>query len=218
MTNLFGRLISGAEVERRIAAFIRDVDEDAGGSWLETYFGEVARVEGYVERGEHLERPLDVVPASDLDRWPESQLPILVVVSPGILGKPERMGNGSYRAPYSIQLAPIVSADWEGSTRRLAQAHALACRALVLQHKSMGGLADEVEWLGERYDAIAFPETRTLQAGMVAFTVWVPDSVTDLGGPVAPLPTPEVDPGAWPEATLVDVTVDAKSITEDVQS
>jgi hypothetical protein len=202
-TNVFGPSVSGATVERRIAEFVEP--------FLNDYIAEAERIDGWAT-GE-IERPLSVVPASNLDRWPEDQLPVLVVVSPGITGTPERRGDGSYRAVFGVQFAPVVSADTEANTRRLAQAHALAMRLLVVQHGGLGGIASDVRWIGESYDAIPFEQTRTLQAGLVAFNVGVEAVASEAYGLPEPLPDPQT-PGQWPEATVVDTKVDSIAITE----
>jgi hypothetical protein len=198
---VLGPAVSATTVEQRIADFVEP--------FLPDYFA-LAEREGGWDRGE-IERPLSIVPASRLDRWPETQLPVLIVVCPGPTERPERRGDGSYRAKFSVQFAPVVSADSETNTRRLAQAHAFAMRMLVIQHKSFGGFADESAWLGETFDEIPFEQTRTVQAGAVLFEVAVPNVGSEGFGLREPSADPDA-PGEWPEATVVDTVVDSYAI------
>lgn len=214
--NLYGPIITGGLVERGVRDFLVEPRGTFNRSWLDAYLGEIERVEGY-DPGS-IERPKGVVTSAEFEKWPEDQLPVILVISPGIGPDPIRRGDSAYEATWTVAVAPIVSDQGDVETRRLALAYAAAVRSAMLQHKSLGGFASNLVWRGEGYNDLPFDDARTLGAGRVIFDVTVADVVREQAGPVEPPADPTVDPGPWPDATAVDTTAHPIPITEAVNA
>jgi hypothetical protein len=210
--NLFGPIVTGDDVERAIAAFLRDPQPN-GHSWLDTYLGELERHAGYAPG--QIQRPKGVVTRSELETWPEDQLPVIVVVSPALAARPSQRA-GAYQATWAVAVAPVVSDVDEPGTRRLSHTYVAAVRLAMLQHGSLGGFAESVEWIDERTDDTAFADTRSIMAGRVVFEVTVGNVARRSDGPLVPLPDPAVDPGPWPDVSATPVDVSIVPITEEV--
>lgn len=204
VANLFERIVTGRQVERAVGDHLEQ--------WMHTYLREIERdAERPVGQ---IRRPRGYFAFSELDKWPEESTPCIVIVSPGLIDEPTRRGNSSYEATWGVGVVPVVSSTDEINTRDLALDYTAAVRAAVMQHKSLGGFASGVTWRGENYDVVPFEASRALGAGQVAFGVTVENVLTEQAGPVEPLPDPTIDPGPWPDATIIDTTVDNRPITE----
>lgn len=204
MTNVFGPIVTGADVEAAALATLQ--------LWMTTYLAEIERQTG---RSPHALPPIrswEII--DDLARWPEDQVPAIVLASPGLAGEPQKGGDGTYQATWHLIVAVIASGRDRGSSRSLAQAYGAAVRTLLLQQPSLGGFATAVEWIGERYDVLTSEVARTLAGGRLEFTVDVDDVVSIAGAPLHPDPEPDpyVDPGDWPTVVEADVTLEARSL------
>jgi hypothetical protein len=179
------------------------------------YVREVERQEGR-EPGS-LATPRGYIAASQFQHWPEDQLPVVVVVSPGFARPPRTAGDGRVRAYFSIGAGVIVSAARREAARENGQLYAAAMRALVMQNESLDGFATGVELLDEDYSDFPFISTRTLMSARVVFVVAVDDVVTvglGTGGPWGPPidPPNPVDPPEWPRVR--EALVDVRSVPE----
>jgi hypothetical protein len=198
---IFGRIVSANDVEQAVLATLK--------KWSSTYIAELERQHGYTA-GE-LQRVRGWVLAPTFDKWPEDQLPGVLVVSPGLIPPPMRDGDGTYRATWSVDVGCCCSARDQQRSHELAQMFVAAHKAIVLQRPSLGGFATACKWMNESYDALAYDDTRSLYAGYATFAIEVANVVTTLAGPTStddPL-TPDTDPWAdWPEVETVDVDVE----------
>jgi hypothetical protein len=198
---IFGRIISGADVEDWCEQLIR--------TWISTYLAEKERQDG-LEAGA-LPRPRGwVIAGGPVNKWPEDQLPTILLASVGIPAIPRKGGDGRYRARFDIRVSSIVSAATERDSRRLAHRYTAALRALFTQRPSLDGHADGVDWAAEDYDVLAYDDQRTLGVSTVALFVEVDDVTTAGSGPVTP--TAPLDPAItpwpdWPQVQTVDVDV-----------
>lgn len=209
-TNQFGNAISGGIVERAVADSLK--------IWMNTYLGEAERLEGY--EPDTLERPLGIVTRSEFEKWPEEQVPVILVVSGGLAEAPIRRTDGSYDAKWGVSIASICSAgDPDGfgqdATRRMSLAYALATRLAIGQHKMLksdtypDGFANGSWWTDESYHDLPSITERAMGAARVTFAIGVDSVMTEYAGPRTPLTDPGIDPGNWPGATqppLVGVT------------
>lgn len=213
--NIFGKVVTGAMVERAVVDFLTAEDEETGGNWFATALGEIERVEG-LEPGS-VQTPLGVVTSSDFEKWPEDQLPVILVISPGLVRPPVRRGRASLSMTWAVGVAGIVADTTPESSRRLGQVYAAAASLAIMTHRSLGGFATGgTVQMDERYDDIDFGDGRTIGAGRCVFYVTVEDARSTAGGPPRPLPEPGTDPGPWPDVTETSITVEPKPITEDV--
>jgi hypothetical protein len=199
--SVHGRIVAGAEVERAAIAVLR--------AHVPAYLREVERQYGR-EPGK-LQPPRGYILASQFEKWPEDQLPVVVVISPGLAGPPQRFGDGRVLARWGLAAGVIVSASSIERTRENALLHVAAVRAVIAQWESLDGFTQGVEWTDESYDELPFSDTRTLFAAQALFTVTVGDVVTYGGGPGGRYPylppggQRPTDPPEWPRAKSADV-------------
>jgi hypothetical protein len=218
VANVFGPVVTLRTVEQGMASFLR--------TWFLDYLDEVEREEGYAP-GE-IERPRGIPIASEFDKWPETQIPCLLVLSAGLAGPPQRQGDGSYTTDWQIGIAPIVKSIDEQETRNLASAYTAAVRMAVMQHQGLEGLGRVLRWRDETYDGGPLERRRTMAVGRFVCDVQIDRTVIDTGptepsnppiDPGDPPPDPSPDPGPWPDVQLpADVGVTLKRPTETVRS
>lgn len=209
-TNTFGPIVDPDAVEQAVQAVLAD--------YLPFYLGELERIKGY--ETDAIARPAGIITASEFAKWPEDQLPLVMVVSPGLEGKPTKTPAGAYEAAWSITVAAIVADVDELSTRRLMGAYAAAIRACIVQHKGLrstanpDGFAQFTAWLGESYSDIPFVDSRALDSCRVVFSVGVQDVVKVAAGPrTIPATSPGTDPGPYPQVSGVDIDVELEPLT-----
>jgi hypothetical protein len=203
---IFGRIVSGADVETWCADTVR--------KWMSTYLAEKERQDGMAAGA--LQRPRAIVTVPSFEKWPEDQLPAIMLISVGLADSPEMHGDGVYTARWDMALACVCSARTEAESHAMAQRYMAALRALFLQRPSLGGNADGTTWLGESYDSLPYEDTRSLAAGMAQFVVQVEDVSSARAGPLTPDEPldPDTDPWAeWPLVQESDVEVD---VVDDV--
>lgn len=197
---IFGPLVTGADVERWALDTLKTYTPD--------YLAWAERATGRAPRS--IAQPRSWVTAADAERWPEEALPCVLLLSPGLADEPTREGRGAYTATFGLGLAVIVQDSTRSKVDELAKLYTAALRTILLQHPSLGGHADAVEWADERYDSVPVEgKRRQLAAGQAVFRVAVPN-VAATGGPRAPSAdpyTPQPDP---PQVATTEVVVEAK--------
>lgn len=205
---IFKPIITRQEVELRVTNTLKD--------WIDTYLAEVERQNGLDVR--QLPRPRSYSRRNEFDHWPEEQIPAVIVVSPGLVGRPVANGSGEFRGQWGVGVAVIAEGQDVNNTRDLVGYYTAAIRALILQRPSLGGFAMGVTWEDERYDDISDIDVgRTLASGQVVFQVEVEGIVSTKAGPVTP-DTPPVDPPpvspTWPIATQVTADVELEDLND----
>lgn len=201
--SIFGRIVTGADVEQAALASLK--------KWSSTYLAELERQHGLAE-GE-LPRVRSWTTSPSLDKFPEDQLPAVVLISVGLAPPPEMTGGSVYNARWLLSIAAVVSTATQEASHRLAELYVAAHRALLLNRQSLDGFgANGTEWADESYDDLPFDDTRTLGFGIAHFIVQVDDVQTKYAGPTAPdapLTPDDTAPWAdWPEAQTVVVELD----------
>jgi hypothetical protein len=141
--------------------------------------------------------------------WPEEQLPGILVVCPGVTGRPSMEGSGHYRAPFGVVVGVINSANTKFATNVNNKLYAAAVRAIMVQKPSLGGVASGTEWIDESYDETPEDAERDLAVATLSFTIELDGVVNRLAGPTVPdPPDPDTLPGSeWPIVlkTFLDV-------------
>lgn len=196
-TSAIGPIVTGRDVE---VAAIRVLKR-----WSGTYLAECERQRDY-EPGS-LPRIRAWTASPTLDKWPEDQLPVVIVISPGLIDGPSPDGRGLYRARFSLGIAPVTSAAGLERTAELAKLYTAALRSCLIQHQSLEGFALGVEWLDESYDDLPLDDGRTLGAGQAIFAVEVGGIARRWNGPSTPNDPAEVDTTPLPTDPTVE-TVD----------
>lgn len=197
--SIFGQIFTPHILEERIKTLL--------GEWMPTYLQEVELQSlGPSERGK-LEIPKSIVSRNEFSKFPEDQLPMLVVINAGVADDPIRDGESIYGAWWAIGIGIIVSAKDEESTARACGIYSAAVRGVMIQKG--GTVSQGVEWADETYDDVPTDDdqSRTLRAARLIFRVYIDDVVQSWGGPAEPAePDPDVQPGSeWPTADTVEV-------------
>lgn len=186
-TSAIGPIVTGRDVELAALAMLK--------RWSSTYLAEAERQSGRTVGS--LPRIRAWTTAPDFEKWPEDQLPCVLLISPGLAVPPVPEGNGRYRAQFSLGLAAIVSTAKMDETAALAKLYCAVHRACLLQHQSLEGFAAGVTWLDENYDDLPSIDDRSLGAGQAIFAVEVDGISTRWNGPTTPdsePPDPDTDP------------------------
>lgn len=200
---IFGRIITGFDVEQWVLALLK--------KWSGTYISEVERQHGYPAGTLQRVRGWGVAPS--FDKWPEDQIPGVLVVSPGLVPPPVKVGTGRYRARWRVDVGAICSASTPTKSHEQAQMLIAAHKAIVIQRPSLEVGAIAADWVDEQYDPLTFDDTRSLYAGYASLAVEIDDVVSTSHGPTTPDDprVPETDP--WPPWQRVDtVDVDVLSV------
>lgn len=198
--SVYGRIIDGTDVELAAESCLK--------FWIHRYLAEVERQHD-VTVGDYA-RPRSWKTANEMDRWPDDQLPAIIIISTGLTGdRPTAEGDGSVRAPWGLGVAAVVSANTFGNTRTLALRYAAAIRACLSQNQSLrralDGSVRGVTWLDERYNELPPEDGRTIMAARLLFEVEVADVINVNTRP----PEAEPEPEDWP-------TVEAVTNTQEV--
>lgn len=187
-SSLYGRLISAVDVEQALKGRLDDR--------LGDYLAEVERQHGLTVGT--LARPRAFVVA---ERFPEDQLPAIIVESPGTADLPAADGQGRYAVRFELVLTIAVAAS--AGAIELAKLYALALRALAVQQPSP--LFMGVDWINERYPRPELVGGRTFYTAEVALEVQVPEVTNRHEGPPDEPGWPDVPPDSpespeWPVA------------------
>jgi hypothetical protein len=208
-TTIFGPIVTGVDVENWCLALAK--------MWMSTYLSEIERNAGIVAGT--LQRPRSYARTISFDKWVEDQLPAVMIVSPGIATPPRRFGDGGYMATWMIGLAVLCSAATQEQTHDQARQMVAALRGLFLQKPSLGGHANGIDWLAERYDDRPWDDARSLAAGQAHFTVDVLSVAGDFDGPPTADPplTPDTEPWPdWPEVETYEIDVEQVPLDTDL--
>lgn len=192
MPDPFGQILTGSEVEQWAIDTLR--------KWFDTYVSELQQQINW--QGAQIPSPRSYTTRTRVRHFEDDQLPQCIVVSPGLAAPPKKDGYGIYRCEFSLGTSVIASAKDEVSTKALARFYAAVTRTILIQHASLDGHADGLEWRDESYDDIEDDAdvSRMLAAGSNYFRIDIPNVVTWGAGPKDILPpTPDTDP--WPGET-----------------
>lgn len=202
-TSVYGPILSGFEVEHALAQTVR--------VWMRDYLAEIER-RRLLEVGK-LPAFRSMVESSTLSKFPEDQLPALLIASSGVEprgGRIEHNSDGLYTARFRVECGTVISARGNRLAVKLARYYTAALRTLLIQQlprprwSGLEGIR-RVEWVGERYAQLGDISERTQAGGMAAVIVEV-EGVSQWGqGPLEPSDPPI--PGDWPVAERVEVTV-----------
>ncbi|HVQ60381.1 MAG TPA: hypothetical protein VMS60_15885 [Solirubrobacterales bacterium] len=201
--SIIGRLTSGLDVERATLVALRDR--------LPKYLKEAAKQASVKpEEIAEIEEVKSWAVISEYDRWPETNLPAIIIAAPGLRGEPVKGGDGSYRVKWTLGVSIVVSAATAPKARKYAQIYAAAVRGAILQARSMGKDLRVSDWIDEVYETTKREGRKTTVAATVVFVVDQSDVVNWRGGPATDEELPEVIPEDFPEVTEIDVESEIK--------
>jgi hypothetical protein len=196
--DIFGRIIVGSQVE---GAVIMTLDK-----WFPTYLQEM-EIQLSRNRGQ-IKEPRSYTTRNMYESFPEDQLPMCVVVSPGLSRPPTSEGDGWIRAVWRIGVGIVVSASEYRITRELGLIYASAVRGILAQQGGLGGLAAETVLVDESYDDEPIIDAdRTIMSTYNLYDVQVDQIVNRFMGPQEPV-DPDEQPGSqWPTAEHVIIMI-----------
>lgn len=195
MSEVYGPLVTGHDVEAAVETTLR--------AYFPGDLGDLAyRVKGD-RRG--IEPIRSWSTATSVDRWPEAQLPAIVIVSTGLTGEPSQV-NGSYSAWWDVGVAAITAGTDGAQAARVAKWYAAVARRVVLQHATLGGFADAVTLTDESYDVVPFEDGRVHAGAEVGFSILVGDIVNAHAGPTEPPDDPWAEPEGLPAVDTVTLS------------
>lgn len=203
----FGPLVSAHDVEQAVLAQLQ--------KWLANYVWEIERQHGLTPGG--IAEPRSWSVSSEVEKFPEDQLPAVIVASAGITDPPLADGGGRYTARFEVDVAIHLAARGNRLAMTLARHYAAAVRACGVQQQRLPGVAvRRIDWIDERYDRLPSIDERTVCVGRVTFAIEVEDITRRHHGPLEPLLPPDAEPGpdspSWPIAELIDVELDKRPI------
>lgn len=212
----FGRIIDDGDVEQAVMALLQ--------RWMDTYLNAVERLHG-LDAG-YTARPRSWIHKPELEKWPEDQLPSVIVISTGLDDRPVKDGRFRYRVPWLIGIAVVCSAggpDPQTASRQMAYRYAATIRAIMVQKQSMdkalNGTVRGIDWIDGRNNELPDQpgDDRTIYASRQVFRLEVDDVLTEAAGPLDPEPPadPTVPPPDVPvvaDADHVEFTINKEPI------
>jgi hypothetical protein len=168
--------------------------------WLPTYLAETARQHDLTR----IATPKSWATASAYDRWPEQQLPAIIVSAPGTEGDPRVDGDRVYAADYELRVTAEVIARHGNEARLLGQLYAGAVRVAMMQRRSLGDGMRVTDWRGESNTTLEIVDRRTRFGAQNIFRVAVPNLFTERGALSDPILS---DPGDLLEITDYEIEV-----------
>lgn len=211
MTSIFEPIFVPSKLE--------DDARDHISAWIETYLREVTRQTLGPAAVGKIPTPASISSRNDFVKFPEDNLPAIVIINAGVVDEPVPDGEGIYGAWWAMGVGVLASASTEDATRLVTQIYGAALRALLVQKPNMNNGGYQVEWVDETYDDMPIEDqTRTLRSVRLVFRVWVDEVVTRWSGPAAPdPPDPVTMPGSqWPTADEVVVETNIVGHDEEV--
>jgi hypothetical protein len=174
---VFGPLVLPDQIENGVIQTLSD--------WLPEYLPWVERMANRTPGT--LPLPRSYVATNDLTRWPENQLPSVLVMNTGLAEEPTKDGRGNYTAKWAVGLSVVVGAADREEVDSLAKLYTAAIRTVLLHKSDLHHLAEAVEWVDEGYDALPGDRKtrRQLAAGQAIFRVEVSGVAAKTAGPRA---------------------------------
>lgn len=198
LDNLFGSYFTRGDVRRWLVGGLK--------LWIADYVRDVDRHE-LVPAPTALPRSYTV--AAEVSKWPESQIPALIVTLPGLSDRGVmRQGDGSYTTEWAVGITAVVKGRDEADGERLADVYGTALALLMVQQAGAfpGMEVVSVTYADESYDELPQRRSRTLVAATVTFRVELRGRASATHGPITPSIDPTLDPGPRPEVT--DTAID----------
>jgi hypothetical protein len=143
--------------------------------------------------------------AHTFSRFPEDQVPAVVVTSPGLARPPERRPARAWMGWFGLVVGVECQGTRQDQVDAMVRLYAGAVRHCLLLHPSLDGVASDCKWFSEDYQPAPIDERRSRGVCLVGFELLVEQLVDQAYGPLEP---PETD-GSDPVVQVVeaDVTV-----------
>lgn len=193
---LFGEIIDADIVEQALVQTLKDFLPDHLAAQERRRPDVVAELPDAA--GGHLPRPREWPVLSEFDSLVETQLPAIIVVSPGAAGRPERLRGGQYRITWRFTVHVEIAGKDERQARRFAAVYLAAIRGALVQNRTLQGAVELCSWAGGDDHGVRPRHPQRAVYG-TNFEVTVRDVVNDRLGPSEPSPDP-YNPEPFPPA------------------
>jgi hypothetical protein len=219
-THVYGEFVGAHHVEAAIFSMLW--------RWLPSYQHEISREAGMDPK--HLLPVRSWRVATNMERYPEDQLPCVILVNNGVPEPPRKHNdeNGAsvFLAHWSIDLGIQVAAKGQKiravpRALTLARMYSLAIRLCMIQKRDDDGVMGMTDPLTERPNAVmAIEDDRTTCVAVTSFSVTT-DNWSEWGnGPIDPLYPPEDDMPpeerpVWPVVESWEVEVDKVPLVQE---
>lgn len=174
--SVYGRIVTEGQVRQAVQNTIR--------RWEETYRAEVSRQTGLA-----LPPLRSYGTGIDADT-PASQFPACVIVAPGIVGEPDRRGDGTHDVTWGIGVGVVVADKHRDTACDLAGAYGAAMRALLLQNQDLGGFAAGLDWVDEEVTQVEWTSALSIHAAALEFRATIRNVADASAGLLVP-PSPD---------------------------
>lgn len=200
---VFHTMFSASDLEQAAITTLR--------TWFSTYLKEAESQHGIVP-GTNLV-PNNYTDDNNFNADLGEELPKVVVISPGITGTPEKRGDKQYSAWWQLGVGVAVADKDIATANALAKLYGATVRAIILQKKSLGGVASQIEWISESYDdlPIVNDQLKQYKAVGVYFMALINDVVTQSVGPTEP------DQPNYGYGQVENVIIDLEKVANNAQ-
>lgn len=131
-----------------------------------------------------------------------NDIPLVTIISPGIVGTPQKDGRGKYKATWRLGIGVATAAETEEQAKLLGDMYGAVVRDIML--KRGGQVGGRVRWLDEQYvDLPIADQLHQYRAAALYFSVDIENVVTGRGGPTVP----DAEPYIVHTAETVDITL-----------
>ncbi len=180
--------------------------KDTLAAWMPTYMKDL-EIQRSMTPGQ-IVPPKTYTNKNDFAKFPEEALPMVVVISPGVAGRPEARGDGQIDAWFSIGIGIICSANTSERADFIAKFYGASAMAIMLQQPVHGGIGYLTEFNDMGFEAVPVDAAnRYVRSARLSFSLLVENVVRRFDGPIGN-PSLTTIPGSnWGSATLVDAAV-----------
>jgi hypothetical protein len=188
------------------AARIETAAQDTLQTWIETYLAQFERDNTLTPRS--LPKPRSYVLNPRPAKYDEDQVPAIVIVCGGTVDPPERHGDGTITAWFSLGVGVLVSASDRYKTLQLAKDYGAIIRALISEKDTLGGVAQETIWERDEYaDAGSNSGRREFASAVMSFRTCINGVANFLEGIDEPPSDPYDTLPDRPTVDEADVTI-----------
>lgn len=193
--SVFGNIFVASTLEERIIVVLK--------KWFPTYLREIEQ-QNELPVGV-LVPPRVYTNRNEFETIEGDNMPLCVVISPGLVDIPVTRQSGIYTAGWNVGVGIAIAAETETKANLLSRCYAAAVRGIILQRQDLEGMAIRVDWVDETYTDLPAIENQLQQyrAAGVYFIVEIENVTNKWLGP----DEPDQDPyGTFGE--VQDVIVD----------
>jgi hypothetical protein len=175
---VFGDIFVASQLEEAVIYLLKE--------WYPTYLREVERQMG-IPVGK-LVPPRVYTNRNDFETIEGDNMPLVVVMSPGLTDEPYTREAGKYTARWNLGVGIAIAAQTETIANLQSRVYAAAARAILMQNQDINGTSIRVDWLDETYDDLPAIENQLQQyrAAGVYFAIEVEYVIDRYLGPAAP--------------------------------